>query len=176
MGALAALALGLCALACDPRRPDVREWTPADHHNNSKPTPGTVPAEPTPAAGQDANDNVVLIAWKNNCALCHGVAGRGDGPQGRMLQTRDLTDPTWQSSVTDEQIATVIRSGKGKMPAFRLPEPTLQALVRRIRSFGGVGVAASDPPASPSADAPPAHSGSARGGSSAVGGGSASYR
>jgi len=188
------LALCLLAVACDPRRADLKEWTPEDHHNNSKPTPGTVPADPGVAAPMDVANNVVLIAWKNNCALCHGLGGRGDGPQGRMLQTRDLTNAQWQGTVTDEQIEQVIRTGKGKMPAFQLPEPTLHAIVRLIRSFSS---GAASPPesasaapsaqpadsAQPGASAQPASSttaptpsGSDRGGPSAVGGASANDR
>jgi hypothetical protein len=52
-----------------------------------------------------------------------------------MLKTRDLTDPAWQASMTDAQIASVIGTGKGKMPAFQLPAPTVQALVELIRAM-----------------------------------------
>jgi cytochrome c oxidase cbb3-type subunit 3 len=125
--------------ACD-RQPTaaLTEWTPADHHNAAQPPRGTVPAEPATSA-EPGPDNVLLIAWKNNCTTCHGPVGRGDGPQGRMLKVRDLSDPDWQASVTDEQIAAVIRSGKGKMPAFQLPETTLLGLVRLVRQLGPAG-------------------------------------
>ena len=64
---------------------------------------------------------------------CHGTVGRGDGPQGPMVRASDLTRPAWQASVTDAQIAQTIRTGRGSMPAFDLPESTVNGLVRLIR-------------------------------------------
>ena len=75
--------------------------------------------------------------WKQACASCHGPLGRGDGPLGPSLKAPDLTRDEWLSTVTDEQIATVIRNGKDKMPAHPdLPDSALDALVKRIRSKG----------------------------------------
>jgi cytochrome c oxidase cbb3-type subunit 3 len=54
-----------------------------------------------------------------------------------MLQVRDLTAPEWQSKVTNEEIATTIKTGKNKMPKFDLPDPVIQGLVLRIRSLRG---------------------------------------
>ena len=41
--------------------------------------------------------------WNNNCAQCHGAAGKGDTKMGKMLNAMDLTDPKKQASFTDAQ-------------------------------------------------------------------------
>ena len=67
--------------------------------------------------------------FQSRCFVCHGRDGRGSGPasQGLAQKPQDLTDPSWQRSVTDDQIKTVIRAGgaiigkSGAMP----PNPDL---------------------------------------------------
>jgi cytochrome c oxidase cbb3-type subunit 3 len=61
--------------------------------------------------------------------------GRGDGQIGPMVQAPDLTRTDWQAKVSDGEMATTIRSGRNKMPAFNLPDPVLTGLVARIRSL-----------------------------------------
>ena len=75
------------------------------------------------------------MAWRKNCATCHGSAGRGDGPQGAMVRAPDLSRPDWQEKVSDDEIATTIRNGKNKMPKFDLPDQVVAGLVQRIRAF-----------------------------------------
>jgi mono/diheme cytochrome c family protein len=50
----------------------------------------------------------------------------------------DLTQPGWQDSVTDSEIAQVIRNGRGQMPGFgdKLRPAAVDALVRHVRGFG----------------------------------------
>lgn len=76
---------------------------------------------------------VALAAWKQNCTTCHGIIGRGDGPQGPMTKARDLTDPEWQKTVSDADIASAIKNGRGAMPAFPLPDSTIEGLVKLTR-------------------------------------------
>jgi mono/diheme cytochrome c family protein len=84
----------------------------------------------------------------NQCAMCHGSDGRGNGPGASALQVkpRNYTDAAWQASVTDDDIKQIIllgSKGVGKsngMPDFKEklrgdPE-TLDGLVRIVRSFG----------------------------------------
>ena len=80
-------------------------------------------------------DEVTLVAWRENCAKCHGAMGAGDGPQGPMTHARDLSDGAWQAATNDETIAKTIREGRGMMPAFKLPDSTVSALVRLVRLF-----------------------------------------
>lgn len=80
-------------------------------------------------------DEVTLVAWQENCVRCHGAMGAGDGPQGPMVHARNLTDSAWQAATTDDVIAKTIREGRGLMPAFKLPDSTVKALVRLVRLF-----------------------------------------
>jgi cytochrome c551/c552 len=67
--------------------------------------------------------------FQSRCFVCHGRDGRGSGPasQGLAQKPQDLTDSSWQRSVSDDQIKTVIRAGgaimgkSGAMP----PNPDL---------------------------------------------------
>lgn len=80
------------------------------------------------------------------CANCHGTTGKGDGPTGAALdpQPRDMTDPEWQESTSDEKIAKVIQDGGAAsglsplMPPFggSLSDQDVENLVAYIRSFG----------------------------------------
>jgi cytochrome c oxidase cbb3-type subunit 3 len=139
-----ATALCLACLACDrpPSADSLPEWTPGDHHSADDDKLQGQAASQAPAARGPAGQGtdyaqLVDLTWRQQCTSCHGPAGRGDGQMGAMLQVRDLSDPEWQSKVTNEQIATTIKSGKNKMPKFDLPDPVIQGLVLRIRSLGG---------------------------------------
>jgi hypothetical protein len=81
------------------------------------------------------------------CATCHGAEGRGDGPAAAALtpKPRNYTDPTWQQSVTDEQIRqTILQGGQplGKsplmpgQPQLKAEPEVLDGLVQIIRGFG----------------------------------------
>lgn len=130
---LAAFAL----LACDRPAGDLREWKPSDHDHTTDPGAAQVEVKPdagSPLAAQGL-DEVTIVSWKENCAKCHGAFGAGDGPQGPMTHARDLTNPEWQAATTDETIASTIRNGRGRMPAFQLPDATVASLIRLIRLF-----------------------------------------
>ncbi len=125
---------------CQKAPSDLREWTPKDHTNignkAAEPT-GQVTAAPTasetPPRGLDA---VTLATWGTQCSSCHGKIGKGDGPTGRMMKAADLSNPTWQAQVSDEQIRSSILAGKNAMPAFStLPSGTVENLVWLVRWF-----------------------------------------
>lgn len=69
----------------------------------------TIPWE-TAASGQQVYDSL--------CVSCHGIYGRGDGLMSPSLvpQPRDLSEPTYQKSVSDEELFRVISEGRGAMP------------------------------------------------------------
>jgi mono/diheme cytochrome c family protein len=81
--------------------------------------------------------------YKANCVACHGETGKGDGPGAGVLKPppRDHTDRAYMSTLTDKQIADVIKMGgaiKGKplMPSHpQFKESDLAALVAYIRSL-----------------------------------------
>jgi mono/diheme cytochrome c family protein len=69
-----------------------------------------------------------------NCAGCHGTDGRGVSAAG----TPDLTNPQFQATLTNAQIADTIRNGKaGRMPAFagQLNDEQISELAAAVRSF-----------------------------------------
>jgi len=136
------IASGLVA-ACDPSPGEVREWAAGDHDQpaNASTTQGPAGQRGAPQGRSTGNDSIDLteVAWQKNCVTCHGRGGAGDGPQGPMLHAPDLTRPEWQDKVTDTQIAATIRTGKNKMPAFDLPAPVLDGLVKRVRGLRGGG-------------------------------------
>lgn len=116
-----------------------REWSPADHDrlddNSPSPqapqAPNAPPKTAAPAAsGPMAEANAI---WQSNCANCHGATGKGDGPAGRALRVPDLTGK--QAKMTDDQIAGVIKSGRGGMPAFNFSPEITSALVKKIRTL-----------------------------------------
>ncbi|MBM4359982.1 MAG: cytochrome c [Deltaproteobacteria bacterium] len=120
----------LLLLACEGRG-ERREWTAADHHGEQRGR-GQV------AASAEAREDATLIevTWRQNCAVCHGLAGRGDTQQGQMLRVPDLSRPEL-GAVADDALVATIRRGRNKMPAFdKLPERVVRGLVAHIRSFG----------------------------------------
>ena len=79
-------------------------------------------------------DGPALYASK--CVICHAKNGAGT-PAWRAKGQPDLSTAEWQKTHSDEQIATRIREGKGKMPGFgnKLSDEEIKALVRQVRTL-----------------------------------------
>lgn len=77
--------------------------------------------------------------YVDECAQCHGDAGKGDGPEARSHYPlpADLTDPKLLANVTDGDIFYQISEGRRPMPSFkrRLTEDQRWRLVLLVRSF-----------------------------------------
>jgi mono/diheme cytochrome c family protein len=142
-----ALAIGAIAGAssagCGRGAGSAPEWTPADHHStdDDKAQAAAQPSAPAAsgsrgAKGDDASQ-LVELAWRQQCATCHGASGKGDGPMGPMIQAPDLTSSAWQTKASDAEITAIIQTGKNKMPRFDLPDVVVRGLVARIRSLKG---------------------------------------
>ena len=129
------LLTALACFACNERPSDVREWRPNDHDHTENPGNSQVQVDPKDAGAPAVPglEDVTIVAWGQNCTPCHGELGRGDGPRGPMLKATNLSDPAWQSAVSDQQIAATIKLGKGAMPAFKLPDVTIVNLVKLVR-------------------------------------------
>jgi cytochrome c oxidase cbb3-type subunit 3 len=158
------LMLGAGCFACNEAPADLRQWRPSDHDHTANPNADQV--QVTDAGSSEPGhglDDVTVVAWQQNCTSCHGTLGRGDGPQGPMLHAADLSRPDWQAATSDEAIATTIRQGRGKMPAFPLPEATILRLVQLIRMLDAnrmqeaAARAAAPASAASAASAPSAH-------------------
>jgi mono/diheme cytochrome c family protein len=139
-----------------------REWTPADHGQPAQAAPERVP-QPSAAADGDATGEPPTLRaaralWVASCAGCHGRDGRGQGdarPPGAQLP--DLGSVAFQNGRTDRQFATVIREGRGMMPAFgkQLTEQGITALVQYVRTLGSPAPDAGAHGANAPRDAPP---------------------
>ncbi len=79
--------------------------------------------------------------YQDNCAACHGPDRKGAPPAFPSLI---------DSALTDGQMAATVRAGRGRMPAFALPDDAMTALLGYVRSGADKELA----PAAPSADRP----------------------
>src|SRR5450432_2379790 len=155
--------------ACNETPPDLRPWRPTDHAHTENPNAEQVQVTDAGSAEPGHGlDDVTIVAWQQNCTSCHGALGRGDGPQGPMVHAADLSRSDWQATVTDDAIATTIRQGRGRMPGFKLPDATIQSLVRLVRMLDANRMqraiaAAASASAAASGAAPPATSARAPG-------------
>ncbi|MCI0744325.1 MAG: c-type cytochrome [Verrucomicrobia subdivision 3 bacterium] len=81
--------------------------------------------------------------WTKHCASCHGKEGKGDTKAGKKADAKDLTDPKYQASFTDEQMFKQIKDGmkdakgKEKMKPFGgiLSDDEINALVKHVRGL-----------------------------------------
>ncbi|MCY1057918.1 c-type cytochrome [Nannocystis sp. SCPEA4] len=72
--------------------------------------------------------------FTQNCARCHGHDGKG---LPEVAGVRDLTDPGFMSTLSDERLRRSIRGGRPPtMPSFpHFSEPTLKVLVAYVRTL-----------------------------------------
>lgn len=127
-------------VACSDDTKALREWTPEDHTHPA--ASGTAVNGAGQQAGNlaDTEQQSVAILWRARCAGCHGGDGTGVPREGKP-DLQDLTVRTWQQGNSDAEIASVIRNGRGDMPAYgpdqpaerRLNELGIAALVGHIR-------------------------------------------
>ncbi len=70
-------------------------------------------AEPAEAEAEAISIAEAKGIFQSRCSSCHGPEGSGDGPASASLvpKPRNLHDPEWQSSVTDQHIEQVISYG-----------------------------------------------------------------
>jgi len=85
----------------------------------------------TPA--QDAG----AALFKTKCGACHGPDGKGETAMGKANKLRDFSSADVQKQ-TDAELAGIIETGKGKMPAYgkSLKPEQVKELVAYIRSLG----------------------------------------
>lgn len=75
--------------------------------------------------------------YKSKCQGCHAADGSGKTTMGTKLNVRDFRSPDVQKQ-TDEELLTITKKGKNKMPAFdgKLSDAQFQEVLSFIRSFG----------------------------------------
>ena len=141
-GVAVVVAIAVAISGCDRPPAPTREWTPQDHDRadeSARVSSGAqASAQPRSSASPaDETRALVAITWQRQCATCHGATGHGDGPQGPMVKATNLASEEWQAKVTDADIATAIKLGKGQMPKFDLPNAVIVGLVEQIRALRG---------------------------------------
>ncbi len=84
------------------------------------------------------------VAFKTNCAVCHGGSGNGKSFVQERFATAKLVEPTDLTSSrvrnrTDGELYWIINNGLGNMPPFRelLTEDQVWNLVLQIRDLQG---------------------------------------
>jgi mono/diheme cytochrome c family protein len=95
------------------------------------PTPATPMTPPVPATPVQNGKRT----FEESCASCHGMDGTGATAMGRAMQAGNLAAAATQARLSDEQMAQIIRNGRGRMPAFPLDEATVKALVGYLRTL-----------------------------------------
>lgn len=101
-----------------------------------------------PEAPQDGR-----ALFEAHCAICHGPAGKGDGPGAKVIRQKmtDFSDPAAMHQVNDRFLFEIIQKGGSQfgrsnaMPAWgmKLTDGQIRAVVAYIRSL-----ASEHPPAS----------------------------
>lgn len=127
----------LVLVACS--TPERREWRASDHSQPPGVTAAPPAAETQPVPPEVARLRAGAALFSSRCASCHGQEGHGDGPGAPpMARPADLTQAAWQTARSDEQIASVIRTGRGAMPGFgsELAPEGIDALVAHVRALG----------------------------------------
>ena len=99
--------------------------------------------QPAPVPASGISEAQARSLYGTNCARCHGAAGRGDGPDARLLPVRptDLASPDFQRSRDDERIYRAIRGGGAAvgrseaMPPWEgvMTEAEMRGLVAHVR-------------------------------------------
>ena len=106
------------------------------------PLPGTVDSmsglqNPVPADARSLHNG--RMYYQINCAVCHGEAGKGDGP---ILATKAIFPPPVVGASaegrSDGYIWGIIRNGRGAMPSYnRIEELDRWDVVNYIRGLQG---------------------------------------
>jgi mono/diheme cytochrome c family protein len=76
---------------------------------------------PIPASAENVAAGRDL--YRTNCLRCHGEKGRGDGPGAARLSAEpaDLSDPVFQSLLTDGEIFWKLTTGRRKGKEVLMP-------------------------------------------------------
>jgi mono/diheme cytochrome c family protein len=105
----------------------------------SKAPEAAVPLREGPDAAHEGE-----AIFQTRCFVCHGREGKGNGPAASGLGSavRDLTSPSWQYSMSDETIRSVVRNGAQAIggsvamaPNRDLSDAQIQSLVQYIRQL-----------------------------------------
>ncbi len=144
--------LAVALLALVPLAPGSQAKRPLETKkgDETQEIPDTARDRRNPVYRSEETLGLARTLWRANCETCHGVAGRGDGPNARLHERRkghaprNLTDPNLQENLTDGEIfwrvsKGIIEDGNIIMPAFEkeVPSETQRwLLVLFVRELG----------------------------------------
>jgi len=98
---------------------------------------------PAFGVGNESAPATAQSTYEERCALCHGVGGKGDGWQAKMvfwMKMPNFTDSAYMQTRSDEVLFQTLKvGGKTGMPAYglKLTEPQMKELVTLVRGFSG---------------------------------------
>ena len=105
------------------------------------------PVRSTPARGQERDGAISTLIpsedgekiYQQQCQVCHGTKGKGDGPVAGALKPppADFTNAQLMDSLTNEDLLEAISKGMGSMPGFAgvLKPEDVAAVIEYIRSL-----------------------------------------
>lgn len=72
--------------------------------------------------------------FTNNCQICHGADGAGNGPASVSLSPKpaDFRSPAFWQKTTRQQMEHTIKNGKAMMPAFSFSQKKVNAVLDYI--------------------------------------------
>ena len=81
-------------------------------------------------------DEKSAALYKQKCAACHGVDGKGETATGKAMKVKDFASEEVRK-MSDEDLSEAISKGKGKMPAYgkSMKPDDIKAMVAYIRSM-----------------------------------------
>ena len=125
--------------------------TPRPLAQDATPAPAAAPSK-KPAKTTPESQAKAKKLYSIDCAMCHGDNGNGktDLASGMQLKLADWTNPNTLNAMTDENLFTIIRNGKDKMPPEaegRAKDDEVWNLIIYIRKMSQ---APADTPAKPS--------------------------
>ena len=130
----ACFVLGMCIfafgrVAAQEAAPPVPWVAPDDAKKVKNPVP---PTQETLAAAQQL--------FTDNCVLCHGEKGLGDGPGAKTIKVKpaNFTDAKLMAAETDGSLFWKMTTGRGPMPSWKedLTDQERWQLVGFIRKLG----------------------------------------
>lgn len=90
------------------------------------------------AAGKPDLVNAAKV-FSQNCAMCHGAKGEGNGPAAASLNPKpnNFTKGVFKYGSKDQDLVKTIKNGKGVMPAWGaiLKDKDINDLVGYIRTL-----------------------------------------
>ncbi len=127
-------------------------WAAA-HGKKDWPVPEEAAKLKNPVPASEAALAAGKALFLERCAQCHGVGGKGDGPDADLYSVKpaDFTDAHMMGEMTDGEIFWKITEGRRPMPSFKkqLTEEQRWQLVNYVRTFAPRPAPALRPNAAP---------------------------